>query len=77
MKMILKLHAKRVVNTLKYWIDNFFEDFEDNPEMLQKLNVLLEYYANHPTCHSMVEMLSALVKRKVLHFPVSVRSCFF
>jgi hypothetical protein len=60
-----KASIAKVINALKYWVDNFFDDFETDPDMLETLNYLLEEFSTDPACQTLVNMLASVVTRKV------------
>lgn len=55
----------RITNVIKYWIEHFFEDFENQEPLLQKLNSFLMDNVEKPGLEYIFSMLIAAVKRKV------------
>jgi hypothetical protein len=56
----------KVINALKYWVENFFDDFANNEDMLETLNYLLEEFSTDSACQNLVNMLASTVTRKVV-----------
>ena len=59
--------ALRIINTLKYWIENYFTDFEQDRLVLERLNSFLEDYTKDKSWESLVNILTGLVQRKLLN----------
>lgn len=58
----------KVINSLKYWVEHYFDDFAKNEDMLETLNYLLEEFSTDSSCKNLVNMLASTVTRKVVIF---------
>ncbi|OUM68652.1 hypothetical protein PIROE2DRAFT_57967 [Piromyces sp. E2] len=56
----------RIVNTMKFWIDNYWDDFENSKELYDKLVSFIENFDDVSKV-----TLKAIIKRKVVHWLVS------
>ena len=72
----LSTELSRVVNTLKFWVENHFQDFEKDPDMLEEINKLVEEYLGlgEGPLESTVHMLSGLFRRKLVKNDLDVIS---
>ena len=61
-------------NILKTWIKNFFEDFETQEALLQRLNCFLLDNSQKPGYESIFTMLIGNIKRKVCNYFVHINS---